>query len=97
MRETSFMEKPNLYVYIPTAQILRRVIEKQQITPIPAYIRDGRMSHKTMLDQADLLYFFGTFWGCFKIRVTIAHVILSEAKNLSRKRHPRGDSSLRSE
>ena len=36
-------------------------------------------------------------WGCFKIRVTIAHVILSEAKNLSRKRHPRGDSSLRSE
>jgi len=25
------------------------------------------------------------------------HVILSEAKNLSRRRHPRGDSSLRSE
>jgi len=35
--------------------------------------------------------------GMFKIRVTIAHVILSEAKNLSRKQHPRGDSSLRSE
>jgi hypothetical protein len=33
----------------------------------------------------------------FTIRVTTVNVILSEAKNLSRRWHPRGDSSLRSE
>jgi len=36
-------------------------------------------------------------WGCFKIRVTIAHVILSEAKNLHEDVVFLRDSSLRSE
>ena len=31
MRETSSMEKPSFYFYIPTAQILHRVVEKQQL------------------------------------------------------------------